>query len=367
MLKIRYPDTNLNDFHIEFVSIFKLTDLIRNQYVKFRDGLDNPIIPVTLEEILYAPFQELIEYSFSLQNIHKHKKRWLKKFFCYQTFQPEIAKFFMANKDKVSLTTCYYCNIDYVNMFKDIGDFHNGIDFVKRGTYNDFNKIKGFGDRKAQKIIADRDSINSVDELSFNNTLKNNLNTIATSLEHNHFTLDHVMHKAMHPLIALSFYNFIPSCYSCNTKFKNEIPLINEPSKGFLSPTHINFNLDTCAKFKIFFHINPMEVLDITSENDFVLDFHFDQDDKDCLTFIDLFKLKGRYIFHKSEVVKLIRIKKEYDDSQIQEISLIAGKSIESIKSDLFGKELFEGNVEDKPFTKFRRDIAKDIGITNVL
>ncbi|MCG3687028.1 hypothetical protein L5F35_12485 [Aliarcobacter butzleri] len=37
--------------------------------------------------------------------------------------------------------------------------------------------------------------------------------------------------------------------------------------------------------------------------------------------------------------------------------------SSEQIKKDIFGKELFESNIQDMSMAKFKQDVAKDIGL----
>ena len=76
-----------------------------------------------------------------------------------------------------------------------------------------------------------------------------------------------------------------------------------------------------------------------------------------------IFKLKGRYIFHKDEVINLINNKERYSQSQLDEISDIVNISSEQVKKDIFGRELFGGNIEDVSMTKFKKDIAKDINL----
>ena len=48
------------------------------------------------------------------------------------------------------------------------------------------------------------------------------------------------------------------------------------------------------------------------------------------------------------------------------EISKLVNRSVDMIRSDIFGKNLFEGALEDNPFTKYLRDIASNIGIKGV-
>ena len=218
-------------------------------------------------------------------------------------------------------------------------------------------KLKGIGDKKADKIITERIDINNSQIIQ---SLISNNSSIKIEDKYSHFTLDHVLDKGSHPLIALSLYNFVPSCYSCNSKFKGSKQFISNDSMGYLSPTSNNFSFNNDVKFKLYFH-NNKDISTIQNTNDYILDFCYSKNQNEYEKYINIFKLKGRYIFHKDEVINLIDKKERYSQSQLDEISNIVNISSEQVKKDIFGKELFEGDPEDVSMTKFKKDIAKDI------
>lgn len=363
MIKINYPQDRA-DLHDKYISTFNINQDTRDKYVDFRRRLPNSnIIPNSIDALLTADFVNLCQYSFDIMNIDRHYHRWLRKFFNYGKYQPAIAEFFMLNTDSIKLTSCYYCNIDFVNSFKDISDYHNGLDFVKHASINELLKIREVGPSTCNKIIAQRNNINDLDELRIPIAAKNNLKNLVLKEKHNHFTLDHVLNKEAHPIIAISLYNFVPCCYSCNSKFKKDIPVIENVATSYLSPTSHNFNFDNDVKFEILFRINQIKILDITSVNDFVLEFNISNHNTEYGNYIKLLKLRGRYNFHKQEVVKLITKAKRYSPSQIIEISKTIGIAPQKVKEDIFGTELFENDLEDTPLTKLKRDIAAKIGV----
>jgi len=73
--------------------------------------------------------------------------------------------------------------------------------------------------------------------------------------------------------------------------------------------------------------------------------------------YITIFKLDARYRYHKDKILELLNKKQDYSDSKIEEMSRIIGKSTKEIAKDLFGKEIFEGEPQEKAFTKLKRDI----------
>jgi len=114
------------------------------------------IIGVDLKTLLCGTFDELPKID-----LNDEQKEELKKVFKYQgKFQKHISELF---KKYLDIHTCYYCNIDFVNVFK------TGNKNSKSG-----------------------------------------------------YTLDHIKDKSSYPHLALSLYNLIPSCYVCNSKLKRD-------------------------------------------------------------------------------------------------------------------------------------------------
>lgn len=298
MIKIKYPE-NLFDFISSYLEIFDLVGL-QNEWQDYKSTytLQNANFSVT--DMLYGDFNFLLDKSFNLAySISDIKVVQLKKIFDYDKYQPKIADFFMKYQSAMKLSSCYYCNIDFINAFS----------------------------------TRDR---------------KNKLSC------KNHFTLDHVIDKATNPIVALSLFNFVPSCYSCNSKFKKSDQFTKVVADKYKSPTDAEFNFNEDVKLKVLY-TRGKNSLNINSIDDFEINF----DDSKHLyeDYIKIFKLKERYRFHKNIALELLTKKKNYSDSRVDEISRIIGMPKEEIKKDLFGKEIFEGELQEKPFTKLKRDI----------
>lgn len=304
MIKIKYPE-KISDFKSEYLKIFDVATLDAEwQQYKSTYNLQNANFSAT--DMLYGNFDFLLEKSRSIvydtsdyNSSNKVKLYKLKKIFNYNKYQPKIADFFMRYQSEMKLSTCYYCNIDFINAFS---------------TRNRKNK------------------------LSFKN----------------HFTLDHVIDKAINPIVALSLFNFVPSCYSCNSKFKKSEQFTKAIADKYKSPTDADFNFNEDVKLRVLY-TGGKNSLNINSIDDFEINF----DDSKHLfeDYIKIFKLKERYRFHKNIAWELLTKKKNYSDSRVDEISRIIGMPKEEIKKDLFGKEIFEGELQEKPFTKLKRDI----------
>ncbi len=118
---------------------------------KFEDALG-----CDLKSLLCSTFDELLKIK-----LPEDIKSDIEDLFNYQEkYQKFISDIFKKHLD---IHTCYYCNIDLVNVFK-VGN----------------NKIKGG------------------------------------------YTLDHIKSKSEYPHLALSLYNLIPSCYICNSTLKRD-------------------------------------------------------------------------------------------------------------------------------------------------
>jgi hypothetical protein len=75
-----------------------------------------------------------------------------------------------------------------------------------------------------------------------------------------------------------------------------------------------------------------------------------------------MLNLQGCYNFHKTESLKLIKQRRIYSDSQIVALSKFLKMDVIEIKKHLFGTLLFE-NDSNEPFDKYKKDIAKELGI----
>lgn len=166
-------------------------------------------------------------------------------------------------------------------------------------------------------------------------------------------TFDHWYPKSDFPLLALSFYNLIPSCSNCNSSVKGAI----------------NFNLTD--------QVHPY--VDSTQTEEFVFKYKYNSSlskyriflqDVDSLNSKARKTLQGMYIdemynSHQSELRDLIKIKKNYSKSYIASIEKLFGNNLskEEVYRILFGVE-FDSTIFHKlPLSKFKSDILKDLNI----
>ena len=290
MIKIAYKK-NITQLYYNDLAKRKYKD---EEYKTLKELFDKKFkteFDCTLDDLLYGSFERLQEIKDNLGDMSNRDE--VKALFNYETkFQTHISKFF---EQYVEVHICYFCNIEFINTFM---------------TKNE--KIK------------------------------------------NGFTLDHYIDKGKYPYLALSLYNLIPSCYTCNSKVKRV------HSVETLSPASAYFDFDEKVKFKTFME---NENLQIDNEEDFALLLKEDFSDV-YNQYIDVFELDGRYKYHKYKVIEMINKRKEYPNSRIKELALLTQKTEEEVKQDLFGEYLFEDeDLHKRPLSKLVRDISEELGL----
>ena len=167
-------------------------------------------------------------------------------------------------------------------------------------------------------------------------------------------TFDHWFSKIDYPLLALSFFNLIPSCSICNSSVKgNNV-----------------FQIDT--------HFHPYVK---HSDDNLKIDFKFSYEHKDYSTFkfkikhnndfsknsIEAFKLKEIYETHEDEIGDLRRLREVYSDKYLEILKKnILGNTTISDKEIYrlaFGTYIDETKFDRRPLSKMKKDILEELGI----
>lgn len=330
---------------------------------------------INFRQLILLPFEDLLNWKSTLTNyanslniiVNDITTNKFTDLFNYTNNQPNIAGFFM-NQETIELNACYYCGIDFINAFKDIGDYKNVIDFLNRADKNELERIKYIGEAASKKVIDKRRTgeIRTLTDSGLNIRQQEYVNDFNVGYTHNHFTLDHFLPQKHNKFYSLCLYNFVPSCYSCNTKFKigETFNTNNLLGLGEVSPTSRSYTLDKDLVFKLYY---SGSLTDISTKSDFILDIKLENNNQHTIKYLEIFKLKGRYTYHKSKALHLIKQKNNYSESMIKEISIKTGLPLMEVKKLVFGDELFLEQFTNDPFVKFKRDIAKNIGINDVL
>jgi len=294
MLKVKY---NLNSEKLEqkYLEILFST--------KFRNGKNAKTVEEKFDELnISYKFKDLIFIkSENMRHLIKEfknldKKEELKEIFKWEKFQPVIAEFFEKN---VETYTCYFCNLNFINDYQDENE-----------------KSK------------------------------------------NEFTLDHYFDKADYPYLALSLYNLVPSCYTCNSKLKGTEKI------NSLSPTSDKFDFNEKVKFKLFLS-SENKNLTIQKPEDIEVplkeNYSDDYSGKDKNKYINVFKLNERYKFHKKEAFELIEKARLYPESRLEEMAKLTNQTKEQVKANIFNIPKDNEDLHKRPLSKLIKDISEEL------
>lgn len=163
---------------------------------------------------------------------------------------------------------------------------------------------------------------------------------------------DHWFPKSKFPLLALSFYNLIPSCSVCNSSTKGDTL--------FELSTHYHpYDKDIMDKFTFSYdHFKSLDEYKIKISHDY-------GDTKAYKTFEDL-NMATIYNAHTSELKDLLTIKKKYTKNYIDTIQKAypsSGLSYEETYRLVFGTSYKNKDFHHRPFSKFKKDILTELEI----
>ena len=167
--------------------------------------------------------------------------------------------------------------------------------------------------------------------------------------------LDHFYNKAHNPLLALTFYNLVPSCPTCNKlKLTNKIG-VNPYFDGFTS------------KFIVQREGSNLPILaEQLKENDHLL-IGFDNPSKEESLNIEHLALEELYQMHKEEVKELVEKAHAYNNKHVKEALVNSFQGPANTPADVFefvwGKNLETARQINRPLSKLTKDILDQLEI----
>lgn len=172
------------------------------------------------------------------------------------------------------------------------------------------------------------------------------------------FETEHVLDKGICPLVALSLYNFVPSCTTCNSAALKGANTIGDTEDEIvkLSPTVDGYDFDGNVKFDVKIVTPGAENFNAVSHaDDFEIDFIIKENVYQKS--IDLFELKQRYN-NKLEKIELLNWRDKrykYPNNVIQQMAKLL-----DIPFDEMFEDMFELNLRrdlHSPMEKARREV----------
>jgi hypothetical protein len=169
------------------------------------------------------------------------------------------------------------------------------------------------------------------------------------------FQLDHFYDKDTYPYLALSFYNLIPSCPTCNSKVKGKANCF----KTCEPPNSANFYFNEKVKFKLYLdesckdlHLKSKDDIDINLKENYSNEYK---------KYIEVFKLNERYKAHKDIVFDMIEKAELYPESRLKELQDLTDIPFQQIKKDIFNLIDEDADLSKKPFSKLIKDISEEL------
>lgn len=162
---------------------------------------------------------------------------------------------------------------------------------------------------------------------------------------------DHWFPKSIYPLLAISFYNLIPSCHICNSSVKSTTLMnITDYLHPYI-PQDINFRFSYWIESlnKYMFHI----------KREFPSKEH---------NTIKAFKIEEIYETHRDEINDLVRLRRLYSIDYLFKLksllkSVDSNVSMEEIYRLAFGTHYNDENHSKRPLSKMKKDILEELGM----
>lgn len=168
---------------------------------------------------------------------------------------------------------------------------------------------------------------------------------------------DHFLPKSKYPFFALSIYNLIPSCHTCNSNCKGS-KVLDLHMNPYLTPDAVFFNFT--------YNINRVgRPISVELKN--ILEINNDNG-ASVSKMLECFKIRDLYNGHRDlELKDLYLFAKKYSDTYLRDI---LGKTTSELNISpdeayrlLFGTERQTSNNNDRPLSKFKRDILTELKI----
>lgn len=247
----------------------------------------------SLELLIKADLSEIKSNLNLCDSYSFEEKKEIKKAFNYSNHRQNEK--FMEHFKKLNIKSCPFCNNNYVYFYKKDSDKYN---------------------------------------------------TIAT--------LEHYYTKSKYPHLSLSFYNLIPSCNTCNSKFKGN----NSHEGNILHPYFEDFN----EKVKFSISVNALPV-----DKDIKLEVNLHTDDTRSKKTIDRFQLKEVYSEHNDMAKEIWNKVQVYNESRIEELYESFFQNLnytkEDVKNMAFCNYLHKDDINKRNHSKLTQDILKQFDL----
>lgn len=174
---------------------------------------------------------------------------------------------------------------------------------------------------------------------------------------------DHFYDKSKHPLLAVSFYNLVPSCHTCNHAKGTKRAIINPYFSGFRRKFEIQDNqgkrmpLDEIISQKKGGKVGFGKLGDSDADKK-----RLDDEQEN----VNTFGLQGLYEMHDDYINEIVEKTIAYNPTARQALAYAfqdQAYSPQQVYDFVWGKYLQEAQYGRKPLSKLTKDILEQLGI----
>lgn len=323
-------------------NIIKLPEIISNN----GDDINNKKLrallckDITLNQSYESTAKKIAYYHMNNGDDSDIFNKWIKQKHKKIVFVPDDNDF-LTFSNKISITEAqlrdFFEETKRIKKYIDYKFITNSFTNKDRKSFKNLDKYSEYRDKILDKLDV---KVCPYCNRNFVDTFNENGKTRSTA------QLDHFHSQNRHPYLALSLYNFIPSCSTCNSKFKGD----NVDTSKIVYPYNESFSTDC-----IFEVSNATDVLS-SRDFDIVL---INNAEKDLYNKIEksmeTFRIKNVYQNHKEDARDLLLKKQKLTKKHIKDLENTFGTTL-NVDELIFGV-YDESNDLKKPISKFKRDI----------
>ena len=213
-------------------------------------------------------------------------------------------------------------------------------------------------DAKLKKYMLDTMYKNNIERIEFVNVLGVtvcpycNRNFINSNKKTTNCQFDHFINKSSYPILAVSFYNLVPVCPSCNH--------IKSDKDFSYSPYDDSVNTDGIITFS--YSLKGIDYLSDSSQLQVLLNTGSNKilDDN-----IKILGLNDLYQIHSDSIQELIKKKQIYTDEYVNQLDKNFGKLLnkDEIERLITGAYTSADDYGKRPLSKMITDISREIGL----
>ncbi|WXR60507.1 hypothetical protein WG909_09280 [Peptostreptococcaceae bacterium AGR-M142] len=277
----------------------------------------------------------------------------------------DIYDFLIKNLDVIAVGEMSKLKEEVIDFYsKNIKGNSKKYELIKEiFNYNNFIKNKNKIKYKDKEISWNRHKLISL--LGIRTCPYCNRQYITNYFDHNQnktsADLDHFISKSEYPILALSLYNFIPSCLFCNQRLKGN----KESMDKIIYPYEEDFG-DSC-KFDLEFNIAKYIYNNFKNEEgvNLKLDNTDSNNAEKIKKSIELFKLSAMYQAHSDYALEIIKKLYIYNEDMIKSLYNQYSYMFDTeddIKMLLLGNYFKYEDLDKRPLSKLTKDLFDRYG-----